>query len=149
MYIYVCIYIYISTWIYENIAPERLPYVSFPCEIFLFIYFFFLHFSFDPKSISRNHTLEDIYKIKIVFNPPSLPGCFANLAPLSLSPGRLLTAQRFGFDFGARSELRTKSFDLAFCLASLSKVFLRTSLSLVREEVLREQFLPRLICFLL
>ena len=119
-------------------------------------FFLFLHFSFDPKSISRKHTLADIYKIKIVFYPPpppslppSLPGCFANLAPLSLSPGRLLTAQRFGFDFGARFELRTKSFDLAFCLASLSKVFLRTSLSLVREEVLREQFLPRLICSLL
>ena len=83
---------------------------------------FFFHFSFDPKSISRKHTLADIYKIKIVFYPPpppppfSLPGCFANLAPLSfsLSPGRLLTAQRFGFDFGARFELRTKSFHLAF-----------------------------------
>ena len=60
---------YIYTWIYENIAPEILPYVSFPCEIFLFMYwffFFFLHFSFDPKSISRKHTLADIYKIKIV-----------------------------------------------------------------------------------
>ena len=133
--------------------------VRFFC-LFTDFFFFFLHFSFDPKSISRKHTLADIYKIKIVFYPPpplppslppSLPGCFANLAPLSLSlsPGHLLTAQRFGFDFGARSELRTKSFDLAFCLASLSKVFLRTSLSLVREEVLREQFLPRLICFLL
>ena len=28
----------IYTWIYENIALEILPYVSFPCEIFLFIY---------------------------------------------------------------------------------------------------------------
>ena len=123
----------------------------------LFIEFFFLHFSFDPKSISRKHTLADTYRIKIFFFlppplppslPPSLPGCFANLAH-SLSPEHLLTAQRFGFDFGARSELRTKSFDLALCLTSLSKVFLRTSISLVREEVLRVQFLPCLICFLL
>ena len=71
MYIYkhIHIYIYIHTWIYENIAPEILPYVSFPCEIFFiyrfFFVFFFLHFSFDPKSISRKHTLADIYKIKI------------------------------------------------------------------------------------
>ena len=75
IYVYVYVYVYVYTWIYENIAPEILPYVSFPCEIFLFIYwfFFFLHFSFDPKSISRKHTLADIYKIKIVFYPPPPP----------------------------------------------------------------------------
>ena len=38
------IFIFMYTWIYENIAPEILPYVSFAYEILIF---FFLHFSFD------------------------------------------------------------------------------------------------------
>ena len=137
----------IYTWIFEKMAPEILPYVSFSCEIllfYLFIYlFFFFCIFFCSKSIRKKYkgSLADIYKLKIFFSPPppppSLPPCFANLAPLSLK--RLLTAQRFGFEFGARSEIRTKSLDLAFRLASWSKVFLRTSLSLMREQVLRVQ----------
>ena len=121
--------------------------------VFIIIIIFFWHFSFDSKSISRKHKLADIYKIKIVFShlphsPPSLPAGFVNLAPLSLSLKRL-TAQRFGFELGAHSELRTKSLDLAFCLASWSKVFLRTSLTLVREKILGVQLLPCLISSLL
>ena len=86
---------------------------------FIYLFIFFLHF-FCSKSIRKKYkgSLADIYKLKIFFSPPppSLPRCFANLAPLSLK--RLLTAQRFGFEFGARSEIRTKSLDLAFRLAS-------------------------------
>ena len=81
---------------------------------------------------------------------PKLPdvdsfNCFAQLAPFSLK--RLYTAQRTRFEFGAL--LAEKKFiSLAFCLASLSKVFLRTSLSLMREKVFRVQLLPGLICLL-
>ena len=45
----------------------------FLVRFFVYLLIFFLHFSFYPKSISRKHTLADIYKIKIVFFPPPPP----------------------------------------------------------------------------
>ena len=132
----------ISVWICKNIPPE----ISAFCELLLRYFFSFFPIEFQETECKGK--LVVVFKTKLFFSPlpppppPMWTGLFWSTSPILSQTFRNCALAISPWIRPLFRSDQTKTLDLAFRLASWSKVFLRTSLSLMRENSYGSTYAP-------